>query len=185
MVCSGSRSLGGMNWAEARSAIPLSPPVSQETKKHLMIYLSAQQQCCMAAITWHLNFDDKGKQLLEYLDPASNKFPSMVRKGYFLITLFYPPGFCGEPFIYLSLPPLGSGFWNSESCLTRTLAALTISFPGASPSLLSPLSTMATNLISNLRPSASVLLPICHVGQGSLIAEWFQALPRKAEWAAS
>lgn len=39
----------------------------------------------------------------------------MVRKGYFLITVFYLPGFCREPCIYLSLPSLGSGFWNSVS----------------------------------------------------------------------
>lgn len=39
----------------------------------------------------------------------------MMRKGYFLITVFYLPGFCREPCIYLSLPSLGSGFWNSVS----------------------------------------------------------------------
>lgn len=98
---------------------------------------------------------------MEYLDPASNKFPSMVRKGYFLITLFYPPGFCGEPCIYLSLPPFGSGFWNSESCLATHLGSSHHILPSWGPLfLLSLLSTMATDLISNLRPSAGVLLPI-------------------------
>ena len=47
----------------------------------------------------------------------------MVRKGYFLITLFYLPGFCGEPCIYLSLPPLGSGFWSSVSPLDMHLGS--------------------------------------------------------------
>ena len=80
----------------------------------------------------------------------------MVRKGYFLITLFYLPGFYGKACIYLSLPPLGSGFWSSVSPAWHAPWQLS-PYPSQGPlSLLSPLSTMATDLISNLRPSASV-----------------------------
>lgn len=183
MVCSRVlRVTWEMNWAEARSAIP-SPYCLTETKNHLTIYLSAQQQCCTAAITWHLNFDDQGKQLfgiswtrqvtnfLLWWEKEPSQITSSTRQGsaWSLVST--------HRFLLLN--------WNSESCLTRTLAALTISL------LLGPLSFSCPCSAwwrPHFQPQAKrgvLPLPICHMGVwGSLIAEWFQALPRRPEWAA-
>lgn len=107
-----------------------------------------------------------------------------MRIGYFLITLFYLPGFRREPCSYLSLPP-GSGFWNSVSPAWHTPWQFSL-HPSCGPLLSHPYTARWQPTSFSASGQAQVSpLPFCRVGQISLLAKQFQALPSRAEWAAS
>lgn len=183
MACPGSRSLRG--WAGLEPGPPSHSPLlsPRELKTIWQIYLSVQWQWCTAAITWHLNFDDtKGSSFwnvwtrqvtnsLQWWGKGISRYPLLAAGS--AGALYLPITACS----WLRLLEL------REACLTCTLAALTDPSRGA---LSCPRS--ARWQPTSFPTSGQVLvllLPICHIGQVSLIAKWLQALPRKAERAAS